>query len=325
MQEKRTHFLILEKDGFYGIGECPTLPGLSIDYRPDFETKLDEVCEYINAGNKANALDISDFPSIQFGLDTALQDLEQKGNKILFPGNFAEGKEGIRINGLIWMGTKEFITDQIKEKIEAGSRCLKMKVGSLDFNAELEILSGIRKNYPNNTLEIRLDANGAFVPSEALEKLKILSDYNIHSIEQPIKPGQWHIMSRLCEKSLVPIALDEELIGIRNIAKMKYLLNELKPSYIILKPSLLGGFKIAEEWLKLTNSANTGWWITSALESNIGLNAIAQWTYSLHPALPQGLGTGKLYNNNIPSPLVIEGEYLYYKPGISWNLSSLIE
>jgi o-succinylbenzoate synthase len=324
LHEKKTYFLILEKDGFQGVGECSTIPGLSIDYVPEYETKLNEVCKYISAGNNQESHDLSNFPSIQFGLETALLDLALQGNKILFPGDFTTGKEGIRINGLIWMGTKEFITSQIKEKIDSGFRCLKMKIGSLDFNSELEILSEIRKQFPNNTLEIRLDANGAFSASEALEKLKILSEYNIHSIEQPIKPGQWHIMHYLCEKSPIPVALDEELIGIRNITKMKYLLSELKPSYIILKPSLLGGFKIAEEWIKLTNATNTGWWITSALESNIGLNAIAQWTYSLHSRLPQGLGTGKLYKNNIPSPLLVEGEYLYYKPDLSWDLSSIL-
>ncbi len=325
MHEKEGYFLILENNGYTGIGECSTLPGLSIDPVKGYIEKLQEVCNQLSNGDKIRDIDLKDFPSIAFGLETALLDLENRGTKKLFAGTFADGVEGIPINGLVWMGDKVFMEKQIREKIASGYRCIKLKIGALDFETELEILSNIRKNYAPQELEIRLDANGAFNPSEALEKLTRLAEYSIHSIEQPIKAGQWDQMASLCEKSPIRIALDEELIGIKNIQEKEGLLIAIKPSYIILKPSLLGGFAKSLEWMDVAKKSKVDWWVTSALESNIGLNAIAQWTSSLQTSLPQGLGTGQLYLNNIISPLAIENARLWYKPEIGWNLNPILE
>lgn len=228
---------------------------------------------------------------------------------LLFPSEFTLGRQGININGLIWMGKKEFMHEQISRKLDEGFRCLKMKVGALDFNAELEILEEIRRHFSPEALEIRVDANGAFSASTALEKLNALARFQLHSIEQPIRQGQYEAMASLCRTSPIPIALDEELISYPpHLAEE--LLRTIQPAYIILKPSLLGGFAVSQQWIETAEATGVGWWVTSALESNIGLNAIAQWTYTLGNPLPQGLGTGQLYTNNIPSWLKINGEWL---------------
>ena len=320
---KPSSFLILEKDGFTGIGECSTIPGLSIDPTETYSEKLDELCRLLNEGYDPSTIVLDDFPSIAFGLETALLDLEANGSKILFPSAFTEGKTGISINGLVWMGDKEFMQKQIREKIAGGYRCIKLKVGAIDFETELEIISGIRNEFSPDEIEIRLDANGGFTPTDALEKLNKLSAFQIHSIEQPIKPGQFDAMAELCRQSPIPIVLDEELISVNPLEKGT-ILGQIKPAYIILKPSLIGGFRESEEWIKLAEKQDIGWWITSALEANIGLNAIAQWTFTLNSSLPQGLGTGQLYHNNIPSPLVIENARLFYKMENDWDLSSII-
>ena len=319
---KPSSFLVLEQDGVVGIGECSTIPDLSIDNMAGYAATLDEVCSTINKGLGLQTLDLSGFPSIAFGLETALLDVKAKGTKQLFPSDFTSGKVGIPINGLVWMGEKAFMQAQIREKIAAGYHCIKLKVGAIDFETELELLAAIRKQFAVSDMEIRVDANGAFAPSEALEKLKRLSEFGIHSIEQPIRQGQWEAMAEICKQSPIPVVLDEELIGIDPPNKLR-ILEEIKPAYIILKPSLIGGFGISEEWIEFAKKLGIGWWITSALESNIGLNAIAQWTYTLGSALPQGLGTGQLYHNNIPSPLEIENAKLYYRNENMWDLKDL--
>ncbi|MEI6751718.1 MAG: o-succinylbenzoate synthase [Paludibacter sp.] len=320
---KPSSFLMLEKDGFTGIGECSTIPDLSIDPTETYSEKLDNLCRLLNEGYDPSTIVLDDFPSIAFGLETALLDLEANGSKILFPSAFTEGKTGIPINGLVWMGDKEFMQKQIREKIAAGYRCIKLKVGAIDFETELEIIAGIRQQFSVEDMEIRLDANGGFTPTDALEKLNKLSIFQIHSIEQPIKPRQFEAMDELCRQSPIPIVLDEELIGVNPLEKGN-ILEQIKPAYIILKPSLIGGFLESEEWIKLAEKLNIGWWITSALESNVGLNAIAQWTFTLNSFLPQGLGTGQLYYNNIPSPLEIKKAKLFYKPENYWDLSSIL-
>ncbi len=321
--DKPSSFLMLEKDGFTGIGECSTIPDLSIDPQETYIQKLDELCRLLNEGYDPSTIVLDDFPSIAFGLETALLDLEAKGSKILFPSAFTEGKVGIPINGLVWMGDKAFMQKQIREKIAAGYRCIKLKVGAIDFETELEILTGIRQQFSADEVEIRLDANGAFNPIDALQKLEKLATFGIHSIEQPIRQGQQDAMAELCRQSPIPIVLDEELIGVKPADK-ESILEKIKPAYIILKPSLLGGFRESEEWIRLANKHNIAWWITSALEANIGLNAIAQWTFTLNSSLPQGLGTGQLYNNNIPSALLIEKARLFYKTTVNWDLSSIL-
>ena len=320
--QKPSSFLILEKDGFIGIGECSTIPDLSIDPVESYSEKLDELCRLLNEGYDPSTIVLDDFPSIAFGLETALLDLNAYGSKILFPSAFTEGKTGIPINGLVWMGDKDFMQKQIREKIAYGYRCIKLKVGAIDFETELEIISGIRQQFSVDDIEIRLDANGGFSTENALEKLVLLSKFNIHSIEQPIKPRQFEAMAELCRQSPIPIVLDEELIGLNPLEKGT-ILEKIKPAYIILKPSLLGGFRQSEEWISVAEKLNIGWWITSALESNIGLNAIAQWTFTLNSKLPQGLGTGQLYHNNIPSPLEIREAKLFYNLHNNWNLSSI--
>jgi o-succinylbenzoate synthase len=321
---KPSSFLILEKDGFTGIGECSTIPDLSIDPTETYSEKLDELCRLLNEGYDSSTIVLDDFSSIAFGLETALLDLEANGSKILFPSAFTHGKTGIPINGLVWMGDKDFMQKQIREKIAAGYHCIKLKVGALDFETELEIISGIRHQFSADDIEIRLDANGGFTPTDALEKLEKLSKFQIHSIEQPIKPQQFEAMAELCRQSPIPIVLDEELIGVKTDDK-EFILQSIKPAYIILKPSLIGGFKESEEWISIAEKHNVKWWITSALESNIGLNAIAQWTYTLNSSLPQGLGTGQLYHNNIPSPLAIENAKLFYNSQTHWDLSSILK
>ena len=321
---KPSSFLVLEQDGFTGIGECSTIPDLSIDPMEFYEQKLNEVCKWINNGNDPENIDLSVFPSIAFGLETALLDLKANGSKKLFPSDFTEGKTGIPINGLVWMGDKEFMQIQITVKIAAGYRCIKLKVGALDFETELEIIAGIRAQFSEKEIEIRLDANGGFSADDALLKLEKLAKYQIHSIEQPIKQGQLYAMADICKHSPIPIVLDEELIGIKP-TDIERVIEKTKPAYIILKPSLLGGFKQSEEWIRMAEKHQVKWWITSALEANIGLNAIAQWTYTLNSELPQGLGTGQLYHNNIPSPLEIRDAKLFYQTKNDWDLSAILK
>ena len=319
LRTKETWFIILEENGKTGVGETGLFRGLSIDDIPNYEEKLIWVCKNINLGLENLLKALYEFPSIQFGLEQAFLSLHSEDKFELFPSQFTRGEKSIPINGLVWMGDKEFMKNQIKEKLSIGFSCIKMKIGAIDFDTEIELLKSIRKEFSSNEIELRVDANGAFNPKNALEKLEILSELEIHSIEQPIKQGQINVMAQLCAKTPLPIALDEELIGIFSFEEKKKLLKMIQPQYIILKPSLIGGFAGSKEWVNLANDTNCGWWITSALESNIGLNAIAQFTDTLKSDLPQGLGTGGLFTNNFVSPLEVSRGTLQYNPNRNWN------
>lgn len=317
LTEKKAWFITVWEQGdpsTKGTGECSVIPRLSPDYKDDssYEKKLQEVVEHIDY--YANFTEqLWRFPSIRFGVEMALLDLKNGGKKHFFDTPFSQGKAAIKTNGLIWMGEEAFMQQQIEEKIAQNFSCIKMKIGALDFDKELGILTKLRERFPHEKLDIRVDANGNFSVDEAEEKLKALAPLQLHSIEQPIKQGQPLVMQKLSETELVPIALDEELIGVYEYEKKKQLLTAIKPHFIILKPSLLGGFKETDEWIKLAGQMNIPWWITSALESNIGLNAIAQYTSKFSLTRAQGLGTGSLYTNNIDSGLLLRGEELYYK------------
>lgn len=323
LTEKETWFIILEENGKKGIGECGVLRTLSVDDRPDYEEKLQWVCDNIQLGKGKLWNELIEFPSIQFGIEMAFLSLESDNPFILYPSKFTDGKDSIAINGLVWMGSPEFMKEQIEEKLAQGFHCIKLKIGAIDFQQELNLLDYIRSHFDEKTIEIRVDANGAFSSSEALNKLNKLSKYQLHSIEQPIKSKQLKEMHLLCETTPFPIALDEELIGVFNYKDKVQLLDTIQPQYIILKPSLIGGIKGSQEWIQLAEERNIGWWITSALESNIGLNAIAQFTYTLQNPMPQGLGTGGLYTNNFDCPLRIEKGKLVYDFDISWNIQNL--
>ena len=321
LRTKETWFIFLEENGKTGVGETGLFRGLSIDDVVNYEEKLIWVCNNINKGLLFLLKELYNFPSLQFGLEQAFLSLESKNKFDLFPSEFTKGNEAIAINGLIWMGEKEFMKTQIKEKLETGFSCIKMKIGAINFDTELALLKSIRKEFSSEEIELRVDANGAFNPNDALEKLKRLSALDIHSIEQPIKQGQVDEMAELCAKTPLPIALDEELIGIFSSEEKKQLLEIIKPQFIILKPSLIGGFAGSLEWIKLAEEIKANWWITSALESNIGLNAIAQFTYTLKNNLPQGLGTGGLFTNNITSPLFVKNGTLQYNSVQNWNFN----
>jgi o-succinylbenzoate synthase len=321
MTEKETYFLLLEKDGKTGVGECGLLRGLSIDDRPDYEAKLQWVCENIHLGEKILWESLLEFPSIQFGLETALRSLKGETPFLLFASGFTEGKKSIPINGLVWMGDPDFMQRQIEEKLASGFTCIKVKIGAIDFEKELELLRFIRSKYDEQTIEIRVDANGAFLSDSALPKLIQLSEFKLHSIEQPIQKNQHDSMSVLVKSAPIPIALDEELIGVSDIADKDHLLDKIRPQYIILKPSLVGGFRGCGEWISIAEKYNIGWWITSALESNVGLNAIAQWTFLQNNPMPQGLGTGGLYTNNFECPLYVESGQLTYDKSKAWEFN----
>ncbi len=283
-----------------GIGECSPLPGLSLDNIDQIESKLGEVCK--NPHLYINDLSIlKEFPSIRFGLEMAELDLRNGGNQ-----NYYGSIEPIKINGLIWMGNPDFMMHQVEQKLTEGWKCIKMKIGALEFDKELDILQSIRSQFGKDNLELRVDANGAFTVSDTNEKLNRLAEFDLHSIEQPIQTGQWDLLTELCQYSPIPIALDEELIPLVNEKDRIEMLDRVKPQYLVLKPSLLGGFFESEKWIHLAKERNIGWWVTSALESNIGLNAIAQWTSKMQPYGFQGLGTGQLFTNNIPSPLKVK-------------------
>ena len=293
--DKDTYFIRIWEEGAetcFGLGECALFRGLSAEDRPDYEEKLREVCNRIAEIETAS---LQEWSSIRFGVEMAFADLRQGGKRIYFPSAFSAGEAGIEINGLIWMGDRETMLQRIRAKLDAGFHCIKVKIGAIDFQSELDLLKFIRRRFGREDVELRVDANGAFAPETALERLDALAKYDLHSIEQPIRQGQWREMARLCART----------------------------RYIILKPALAGGFSGTEEWIRLAEARGIGWWVTSALESNIGLSALAQWTYGLQNPMPQGLGTGLLYTNNIPSPLQLTGERLYYRPQRMWDLSSI--
>lgn len=323
---KDSYFIIVtdsNRPGIEGIGECSILKGLSPDDRPQLEEKLQQVC--LNVANiwENREGELAEWPAIRAGVEMAFADLENNGTHLLFPSSFTRSETAIPINGLIWMGQPDFMLQQIEEKLSSGFSVIKLKIGAIDFNEELSLIRHIRQRYTSSEIGLRLDANGAFAPGEALEKLRQLSEFDIHSIEQPIRQGQIAAMTGLCRKSPVPIALDEELIGIGSPSAMLQLMETIRPQYIILKPSFLGGFVASTQWIQLAEQAGAGWWVTSALESNVGLNAIAQWTATLNNPMPQGLGTGALFTNNFPSPLLVRDGALHYITGNTWDLSSI--
>lgn len=322
---RETYFLLIFDDNKFGIGECGLFKGLSADDTPDYEQQLQWLCDNIHRDTAYISSNLLAYPSILFGWEQAMLSLKSEQPMLLFPSCFTDGKSGIPINGLIWMGEKKYMLQQIKNKLDEGYRLLKLKVGALDFATECEILQHIRQQFAPDVLEIRLDANGAFTPKNSVEKLNQLADYQIHSIEQPLKAGQWEAMATLCKKTPIPIALDEELIGIYSSEEKKQLLQNIQPQHIILKPTLHGGLVGSKEWIDLAENHSIGWWITSALESNVGLNAIAQFTYQLGVKVPQGLGTGSLFDNNFKSPLVIINTQLQYLPTNNWNLNPIID
>lgn len=320
LQHKDTYFLLLSEGEKIGIGECGLFRGLSADDRPDYEEKLKWLCQNIQLPENVLKGELLEFPSLLMGWETALCSLRGSSPFKLFFSDFTEKQAPISINGLIWMGNETDMLRQIEEKITAGFSCIKMKIGAIDFSSECSLLKAIRQNFDARDIEIRVDANGALHPDDALDKLHTLAAFDLHSIEQPIKAGQWDKMAGLCAETPLPIALDEELIGVFENETKVELLKHIQPQYIILKPSLVGGFNGSEDWIKLAEENKIGWWITSALESNIGLNAIAQWTYTLKSSLPQGLGTGSLFTNNFKSPLTVKNGYLYMDETKKWEV-----
>jgi len=319
LDEKDTYFIKIydtQNPTIEGWGEAALFRGLSADDTPEFTNILDDCCASIND------IDINAIPSsaIRMGIETALSDLNNGGQH----QPFMSGQiPPTCINGLIWMDSKQFMLDEIAKKLHLGFRCLKLKIGGIDFENELDILHSIRKHYSPDSLELRLDANGAFTPENAMSRLERLSKYIIHSIEQPIKAGQISSIAAICRESPIPIALDEELIGLKSDDEKCAILDEIKPSYIILKPTLCGGFKESDQWIEFAKNRGIGWWATSALESNIGLNAIARWTTTHNVSMPQGLGTGQVYSNNIDSPLRLEGERLTSDTDNIWNFDAI--
>ncbi|NIF04483.1 o-succinylbenzoate synthase [Chryseobacterium sp. Tr-659] len=309
--DKETFILEISENGKKGIGECAIFRGLSFDDRPDYEEKLKWLCGNIDKNISYLKEELKEFPSIWFGYEQAILNLKH-GENFYFPSEFTEGKAAITINGLIWMGDVGYMEEQIQDKLEKGFHCIKLKIG-VDWNSEHVILQKLREKFSKDQLELRVDANGGFNKNEAEVVLNQLADLGIHSIEQPIKAGNWKDMAELCAKTPTPIALDEELIGIIDSSEKKKLLETIQPQYIILKPALVGGFAGSDEWISLAEQYHIDWWITSALESNIGLNAIAQYTFTKKNPMPQGLGTGALFINNFESDLELRNELLWFK------------
>ena len=313
---RKSWFVYLSDGQREGVGECAPLPDLSCDARPDYAEVLDNFCQSLCETGEIDYEAIRTYPSMLFGLETAVMDLKSKKQGVLFDTAFSRGEVGIPFNGLVWMGNYDEMLQRMEEKLEKGFRCVKLKIGAIDFDQELDLVKRIRNRFSFHEVELRLDANGAFPYEEALYKLELLSQYAIHSIEQPIRQGQWAYMAELCRESPLPIALDEELIGVNDPEMKHHMLNIIKPRYIILKPSLHGGMQGCREWIDTAREMGIGSWITSALESNIGLNAIAQFAsdvYGDNIQMPQGLGTGQLFTDNIPMPLEIRGDKLWRK------------
>lgn len=327
--ELHTHevfYLRLQRvsDRRVAYGEAAPLKGLSIDDVPHFEARLHELCELVNAGCPVQELPFAGFPSMEFAFETALLALRFEEPFRLFDTAFYTRHQPVRINGLVWMNDTSVMLNEALEKAAAGFDVIKFKVGALDFDAECRMLEAFRKRYNAFRIELRLDANGAFKPGEVLEQLNELSRFGIHSIEQPVKAGQWGEMEEVCARSKIAVALDEELIGVDAHESGGRMLDAIRPACIILKPTLLGGLAKGDAWIRAASARNIGWWATSALESNIGLNAIAQWASTYPNRLAQGLGTGGLYTNNIASPLMVEGGHLYYGTS-SWDEAALAE
>ena len=315
--ERKSWFVEISDGDTVGLGECAPLPDLSCDARADYGGVLRRFCDEVERTGEIPYEAMRDYPSMLFGLETAMLEVRGKrleGRGVLFDTAFSRGEVGIPINGLVWMGNHEEMLQRMEQKLEQGFRCVKLKIGAIDFEQELDLIKRIRDRFSFHEVELRLDANGAFPYEEALYKLELLSQYNIHSIEQPIRQGQWAYMAELCRESPLPIALDEELIGVNDPEMKSHMLNVIKPAYIVLKPSLHGGMAGCREWIEVARQHDVGSWITSALESNVGLNAIAQFCSSVYGdniTMPQGLGTGQLFTDNIPMPLEIRDHQLW--------------
>jgi len=315
--ERKSWFVEISDGDTVGLGECAPLPDLSCDARADYGEVLRRFCDEVERTGEIPYEAMRDYPSMLFGLETAMLEVRGKrleGRGVLFDTAFSRGEVGIPINGLVWMGNHEEMLQRMEQKLEQGFRCVKLKIGAIDFEQELDLIKRIRDRFSFHEVELRLDANGAFPYEEALYKLELLSQYNIHSIEQPIRQGQWAYMAELCRESPLPIALDEELIGVNDPEMKSHMLYVIKPAYIVLKPSLHGGMAGCREWIEVARQHDVGSWITSALESNVGLNAIAQFCSSVYGdniTMPQGLGTGQLFTDNIPMPLEIRDHQLW--------------
>lgn len=312
--ERRIWLVRMSDGSSVGMGECAPLPDLSCDaLEPYIYNKvLGDFCRQVEQTGEIPYEDLRDYPSMLFGLETAMLNLRR--GCLLFDTPFANGKQGIPINGLVWMGSYEEMLQRMEDKLAQGFRCVKLKVGAIDFEHELDLVKRIRERFSHREVELRLDANGGFKPEDALYRLELLSQYAIHSIEQPIKQKQWAKMAELCRDAPLPIALDEELIGVNDPEIKRQMLRIIKPAYIVLKPSLHGGMMGCREWIDIAREEGIGSWITSALESNVGLNAIAQFcseVYGDEITFPQGLGTGQLFTDNIPMPLEIRGDKLW--------------
>lgn len=319
-------YLIASDDGapgIKGIGEAALFPGHSKEYPADVRLKLTELCERTDDWSERLTNDLRDVPSARFAVEQCLRDLEAGGTKNLFPSDFTLGRRGIPINGLVWMGDKETMKQRIREQIQGGFSTVKMKIGAIGIEDELTLLRMVRKEFAADDIALRVDANGAFSAQEAPEILRRLADLQVESIEQPVASGLYEVMAELCASTPLPIALDEDLIGLNAPDAKTDLLDHVKPQRIVIKPSLVGGWASAREWIALAEERGIGWWITSALESSIGLNAIAQFTATLSTTGAQGLGTGSVYDNNIPSPLLAERGFLRYRPEADWDLSLL--
>ncbi|MBM6993895.1 MAG: o-succinylbenzoate synthase [Prevotella sp.] len=311
-----SYYVRLEQDGVVGIGECSLLPDLSCDAMPEarYEDVLRRACAFVEQTGGIPYEILRGYPSILFGLETAFAQIDAGGSTALFDTPFGRGEEGITINGLVWMGTFEEMFARLEEKLQAGFHCVKLKIGAIDWEREVELIRHIREHFSRQEIELRVDANGGFTPENAMERLETLAQFDIHSIEQPIRQHQWRTMARLCRESPLPIALDEELIGVNQPDMKQRLLDEVKPAFLVLKPSLHGGMAGCREWIGMARERGIGSWITSALESNVGLNAVAQFcadVYGPNITMPQGLGTGMLYTDNIDMPLEIRGEKLW--------------
>lgn len=313
--------------GVVGWGECSPMPGLSVDDLPDYVDKVQAVCDAFNPGCKALALDLTKLPSIAFGLETAVCDLQTGGKQRLFETAFSRGQAALPTHGLLWMDDPEHVLEHVELKAAQGCRVIKMKVGALPFENEHALLKSIRRRFPRDEMELRLDANGAFAPGEALEILKRLAEFDVAFLEQPIAAGRWQEMADLCARSPIPIALDEELIGIAAAEARLQLTDTIRPQHLILKPALLGGLAACEAWIEEAERLGSQWWINSLLESNIGLNAICQWTSTRQGENDErvhGLGTGQLYANNIPSPLRLDACGLRLDPARPWDFRSIL-
>lgn len=304
----------------FGIGEAAVFPGLSPEADDRFFYKLMELQANVRLGIKT---DLSKFPSLQFGFEQAIRDFAGGCNGTYFDSPFIHDEKGIEINGLIWMGDFEKMMDRLEQKLEEGFRCIKFKIGAIDWYSEVEMIKKVRNKFSPEEVEIRVDANGAFEMPSALPRLKRLADLGVHSIEQPVKPGNPDLLHFLCDISPLPIALDEELIGKYSSAQKANTLDHIQPQYIVIKPTLTGGFSSAEEWIRLAEERGIGWWITSSLESNIGLNALSQWVATLNNKLPQGLGTGNLFSNNFDSPIFRRSNILHYNPAKTLDYKAL--